>query len=79
MFCFHPIRSKGPLIFNFPTLDSAKYFYKMAVTAGPSCVEMGLKTRIVVFLWSSLRNNWMEKLDCLNANIFHHKQKNSRQ
>ena len=29
-------------MFNFPTLDSAKYFYKMATTAGPSCGEMGL-------------------------------------
>ena len=31
-----------------------------------------LKTRIVVFLWSTSRNNWMGKLDCVNANIFHH-------
>ena len=29
-----------------------------------------LKTRIVVFLWSTSRNNWMGKLDCVNANIF---------
>ena len=41
MFYFHPIRSKEPPIFNFPTLDSAKYFYKMATTAGPSCGEQG--------------------------------------
>ena len=34
-----------------------------------------LKTRIVVFLWSTSRNNWMGKLDCVNANIFHHAQK----
>ena len=34
-----------------------------------------LKTRIVVFLWSTSRNNWMGKLDCVNANIFHHTQK----
>ena len=78
MFYFPPIRSKELPIFNFPTLDSAKYFYKMAATAGPSCGEMAyvLKTRVVVFLWSTLRNNWMGKLDCVNANIFHHIQKN---
>ena len=29
-------------MFNFPMLDSAKYFYKMAATAGPSCSEMDL-------------------------------------
>ena len=45
MFYFHPIRSKEPPIFNFPTLDSAKYFYKMAATAGPSCGEMGLNSQ----------------------------------
>ena len=39
----HPIRSKEPPIFNFPTLDSAKYFYKMAATAGPSCSEIAVK------------------------------------
>ena len=62
MFYFHPIRSKEPPFFNFPTLDSAKYFYKMAATAGPSCGEMKwAKTRIVVFLWSTSRNNWMGK------------------
>ena len=78
MFYFHPIRLKEPPIFNFPSLDSAKYFYKMAATAGPSCSEMGLnflKTRIVAFLWSTSQNNWMGKLDCVNANIFHHTQK----
>ena len=32
MFYFHPIRSKEPPILNFPTLDLAKYFYKMAAT-----------------------------------------------
>ena len=37
MFYFHPIRSKEPPIFNFPTLDSANDFYKMAATAGLSC------------------------------------------
>ena len=45
MFYFHPIRSKEPPIFNFPMLDSAKYFYKMATTAGPSCGEMGLNSQ----------------------------------
>ena len=45
MFCFHPIRSKEPPIFNFPTLDSAKYFYKVAATAGLSCSEMGLNSQ----------------------------------
>ena len=29
-------------IFNFPTLSPAKYFYKMAPTAGPSCSEAGM-------------------------------------
>ena len=42
---FHPIRSKEPPIFNFPTLGSAKYFYKMVATAGPSCGEMGLNSQ----------------------------------
>ena len=45
MFYFHPIRSKEPPMFNFPTLDSAKYFYKMAATAGPSCGEMDLNSQ----------------------------------
>ena len=39
------LRSKEPPIFNFPTLDSAKYFYKMATAAGPSCGEMGLNSQ----------------------------------
>ena len=39
----------------------------MATTAGASFGEMGktLKTIIVVFLWSTSRNNWMRKLDCV--------------
>ena len=45
MFYFHPIRSKEPPIFNFPTLDSAKYVYKMAAIAGPSCDEMGINSQ----------------------------------
>ena len=45
MFYFHPIRSKEPPIFNFPTLDSAKYFYRMAAAAGPSCGEMGINSQ----------------------------------
>ena len=45
MFYFYPIRSKEPLIFNFPTLDSAKYFYKMAATAEPSFCEIGLNSQ----------------------------------
>ena len=45
MFYFHPIRSKEPPIFNFLTLDSAKYFKKMAATAGPSFGEMGLNSQ----------------------------------
>ena len=32
-------------MFNFPTLDSAKYFHKMAATAGPSSGEMGLNSQ----------------------------------
>ena len=43
MFYFHPIRSKEPPILNFPTLDLAKYLYKMAATAGSSCGEEGMK------------------------------------
>ena len=42
MFYFHSIKSKEPPVFNFPTLDSLKYFYKMAATAGPSSSEMGI-------------------------------------
>ena len=45
MFYFHPIRSREPPIFNFRTLDSAKYFYKMAATAGPSYGEMDLNSQ----------------------------------
>ena len=45
MFYFHPIRSKEPPISYFPTLDSAKYFYKMAAIVGPSCGEMGLNSQ----------------------------------
>ena len=43
MFYFHPIKSKEPPILNFPTLDLAKYFHKMAATAGSSCGEVGMK------------------------------------
>ena len=45
MFYFHPIRSKEPPIFNFAMLDSTKFFYKLAATAGPSCGEMGLNSQ----------------------------------
>ena len=78
MFYFHPIRSKEPPIFNFPTLDSAKYFYKMAATAGPSCGEMGLNSqnKNCRVLWSTSRNNCMGKLDRVNVNILHYTQKN---
>ena len=34
-----------------------------------------LKTRIIVFRWNSSQINWTEKLDCVNANIFHGTQK----
>ena len=43
MFYFHPIRAKEPPIRNFSMLDLAKYFYKMAATAGSSCGEVGMK------------------------------------
>ena len=43
MFYFHPIRSKEPPILNFPMLDLAKYFCRMAATAGSSCGEVGMK------------------------------------
>ena len=45
MFYFHPIRSQEPPIFNFPTLDSAKYVHKMTATVGPSCGEMDLNSQ----------------------------------
>ena len=43
LFYFHPIRSKEQLIFSFPTLGAAKYFYKMATTAESSCVDVCVK------------------------------------
>ena len=43
MFYFHSIRSKEPPILNFFSLDLAKYFYKMAATAGSGCGEVGMK------------------------------------
>ena len=33
------------LNFYFPTLECAKYFHKVAATAGPSCGEMGLNSQ----------------------------------
>ena len=42
---FHPIRSKEPPVFHFLTLDSIKYFYKMAATAGRTCGEMGINSQ----------------------------------
>ena len=71
MFYFHPVRSKEPPIFNFLTLDPAKNFYKMAATAGLSCGEIGInsKNKNTLVFWSSSRNNWMRKLDCVNASI----------
>ena len=61
----------------FPTLALAKYFYKMAATTGPSCGEMVMKflKQELCVLWSSPRNNWMEKLDCVNAIIFNDPEK----
>ena len=73
MFYFYPIRSKEPPFFNFPTLDFAKYFYKMAATAGPSCGEMGLNSQnknCPVSHEIIGRENWI-----VNANIFHYTQK----
>ena len=69
---FHPIRSKEPPIFNFATLSSAKYFYKMTSTAGPSCGEMGINSenkncRVSL---EYITNNWMGRLDCVNATFF---------
>ena len=78
MFYFHPIRSKEPPIFNVPMLDSAIYFYKMAATAGPSCGEIVLNSQNQNYrvLWSTSQNDWIGKLDCVNAKIFHQTQKN---
>ena len=43
LFYFHPIRLGEPSILNFPTLELAKYIYKMAATAGSSCSEVGME------------------------------------
>ena len=43
MFYFDPIKSKEPPILNFPTLDPAKYFYKMASTTGCLAGEVSIK------------------------------------
>ena len=72
MFYFHSIRSKEPPIFNFPALDSAKYLYKMAATAGPGCGEMVLNSQNKNFRVSL---EYITKLDCVNANIFYHTEK----
>ena len=49
----------------------------MAATTGPSCGEMVMKflKQDYVFLWSSPLNNWMGKLDCVNAIIFNDSEK----
>ena len=78
MFCFHPNRSKEPSIPNFPTLDLAKYFYKVATTPRSSCSEIGMKfSKQELLKFSSLsRNNWMQKLNRVNTNKFHDAHKN---
>ena len=50
---FSSNQSKEPPTLDFPTLNLAKYFYKMAATAGSSCGEAGFS--------SSSRSNWMQK------------------
>ena len=74
---FHPIISKEPPVLYFPTLDLAKYFYKMAATAGSSCGEVGMKfsKQELLKFSSSSRNNWIQKLDRGNTNKFHHAHK----
>ena len=59
----YPVGSKELRILNFLPLVPAKFFRNMAATAGTTCRETDmkiLKTRIIVFLWSSSRNNWMQ-------------------
>ena len=75
MFQFHPVRSKEQPILDFPTLDLSKYFLKMAATAGSSCGEVGMKFSKQELLKFS-RNNWMQKLNRVNTNKFHHAHKN---
>ena len=79
---FHPIRSKEPPSFYFPTFGPAKYFlHKTATTAKPSWGEVNMKfskQELSCFLekpLNSSRINWTGKLDCVNANIFHGTQK----
>ena len=63
MFYFHPIRSKEPLIFNFPTLDSAKYFYKMAATAGPIVSQLSKCLKFMTLQEGCfVIRNWMQVL-----------------
>ena len=61
MFYFHPIRSKEPSIFNFPTLDSAKYFYTMAVTAGPKVLPSKLDwfPSTIEAFWEKIGRLWI--------------------
>ena len=40
---FIQLDAKSRRFFYFPALDPAKYFYRMATTAGPSCSEVGMK------------------------------------
>ena len=77
MFYFHPIRTKQPPIVNLFTVDIAKYVYKMATTAGPSCGEVGMKIskQELSNFQSSSRNNWMQKLNRVNTTTFHHTHK----
>ena len=62
MFYFYPIRSKGPPIFNFPTLDSAKYFNNYG--------EMGLNGP------KFSKQELDEKIGLCERQHFHHTQKN---
>ena len=52
----------------------------LAATAGPSCGEIGLNSQNknwhVSLEYITKFEFWMGKLDCVNANIFHHTQEN---
>ena len=69
--CSISIRLENSQFLIFPRSSSAKYFYKMAAIAGPSCSEMGLNFQSKncrVSLEYITRENWI-------VCIFHHTQR----
>ena len=75
---FYSIRldQKSRQFLIFPRSDFAKYFYKMAATAGPSCGEQGPKFSKQELSCFSGVHHEIIGWDCGNANIFRHTQKN---